>query len=78
MQGSWIQRRLIALIEGYQRRGGGKRFFNTECNFEPSCSEYTRQALHKYGAWQGLRLGVRRIRACTDPDCVEKIHHPLT
>ena len=77
-QRSVMQRWLISLIEGYQSRGGGRRFFNTECNFEPSCSEYTRQAIHKYGALRGMRLGARRIRACTDPDCVEKIHHPLT
>lgn len=78
MQASVFQRCLIKMIEGYQRRGGGRRFFNTECNFEPSCSEYTRQAIAKYGAWQGLRLGVCRIRACSDPDCIKKTHHPLT
>ncbi|MEK7482171.1 MAG: membrane protein insertion efficiency factor YidD [Patescibacteria group bacterium] len=38
------------------------------CRFYPSCSEYTGQAIEKYGAWKGLRLGAKRIVRC-QPFC---------
>ncbi|OQA39747.1 MAG: putative membrane protein insertion efficiency factor [Chloroflexi bacterium ADurb.Bin325] len=34
------------------------------CRFYPSCSEYTYQAIEKYGALHGGWLGVRRIVRC--------------
>ncbi|MDD3006597.1 MAG: membrane protein insertion efficiency factor YidD [Candidatus Pacebacteria bacterium] len=38
---------------------------NTQgCCFFPSCSEYTYQAVEKYGIWKGGLLGVKRILRC--------------
>ena len=34
------------------------------CRFYPSCSEYTKQAVIKYGSLKGLYLGVIRIFKC--------------
>jgi len=34
------------------------------CRFTPTCSEYTLQALKKYGFFKGLGLGVKRILKC--------------
>ena len=34
------------------------------CRFTPTCSEYTRQALLKYGPLKGLYLAIRRILRC--------------
>jgi putative membrane protein insertion efficiency factor len=34
------------------------------CRFYPSCSEYTLQAIAKYGALKGSWLGVKRISRC--------------
>lgn len=34
------------------------------CRFQPTCSEYTYQAVSKYGTIQGLYLGFRRILRC--------------
>jgi putative membrane protein insertion efficiency factor len=34
------------------------------CRFEPSCSEYAEQALHRHGAAKGLWLAVRRLGRC--------------
>ncbi len=34
------------------------------CRFTPSCSAYMVEAVRKYGVWQGLRKGLRRILRC--------------
>jgi uncharacterized protein len=34
------------------------------CVFFPSCSEYAKQAIGKYGIIKGIFLGVRRILRC--------------
>jgi putative membrane protein insertion efficiency factor len=34
------------------------------CRFEPTCSEYTKQAIIKYGALKGSWLGIKRIGRC--------------
>ncbi|HVZ11422.1 MAG TPA: membrane protein insertion efficiency factor YidD [Patescibacteria group bacterium] len=34
------------------------------CRFKPSCSEYTYQAVEKYGAAKGLFLGLKRVIRC--------------
>ncbi len=34
------------------------------CRFTPRCSEYTYQAVERYGTITGLYLGVRRIIRC--------------
>ena len=34
------------------------------CRFTPTCSEYTYQAVEKYGAVKGLWLGFKRIIRC--------------
>jgi putative membrane protein insertion efficiency factor len=34
------------------------------CRFYPSCSEYTREALARYGAVRGTWMGLRRLARC--------------
>ena len=34
------------------------------CKYEPTCSEYTRQAIIKYGALKGSFIGFKRILRC--------------
>jgi len=34
------------------------------CRFVPTCSEYTYQAVDRYGVFKGLFLGLNRIRRC--------------
>ncbi|OHA83995.1 MAG: membrane protein insertion efficiency factor YidD [Candidatus Yonathbacteria bacterium RIFCSPLOWO2_01_FULL_47_33b] len=36
----------------------------TTCVFYPTCSEYTKQAVLKYGVFKGLWMGIRRILRC--------------
>ena len=37
---------------------------NINCKFYPTCSEYTKQAIEKYGVIKGLGLGIYRILRC--------------
>lgn len=41
-----------------------KRFPNGYCRFRPTCSEYTYQAIDKYGFFRGAALGFWRILRC--------------
>ena len=34
------------------------------CRFTPTCSEYMRQAVMKYGVFKGFWLGIKRICRC--------------
>ena len=34
------------------------------CRFTPTCSEYTKQAIEKYGVVRGIKMGVNRISRC--------------
>ncbi|MBX5494498.1 MAG: membrane protein insertion efficiency factor YidD [Bryobacteraceae bacterium] len=36
----------------------------TACRFHPTCSEYMRESIERYGALRGLWLGVRRLCRC--------------
>lgn len=72
-----LTRIALRLIDWYQRLGGGNRIFAVDCNFEPGCSEYTKQAIERYGIAKGLRLGLARVRRCNQPDLPHKIDDPL-
>jgi len=39
-------------------------FLGYNCRFYPTCSEYAKQALTKYGAAKGLYLGLKRLLRC--------------
>ncbi|MFI5205309.1 MAG: membrane protein insertion efficiency factor YidD [Candidatus Paceibacterales bacterium] len=34
------------------------------CKYSPTCSEYTKQAIKKYGVFKGINLGIKRIWSC--------------
>jgi hypothetical protein len=34
------------------------------CRFYPTCSEYTAEAIEKYGSLKGIYLGVKRLLRC--------------
>jgi putative membrane protein insertion efficiency factor len=55
------KRFVLALIRLYQRT---TRFVPKVCRFYPSCSQYALEAVERYGALQGTRLGALRILRC--------------
>jgi uncharacterized protein len=57
-----MKRVFLALIRFYQK--WISRFLLSSCRFYPSCSEYTFQAIEKYGVLKGGWMGVCRIGRC--------------
>jgi len=63
---------LIKIIKSYQKTISSKGgifdsigFRKTiRCTFYPSCSDYTIEALEKYGVFKGFLLGIKRIFRC--------------
>ena len=56
---------LIWLIEQYQKHiSAGLKSRNINCKFYQTCSEYTKQAIVKYGAFKGSFIGIWRILRC--------------
>jgi uncharacterized protein len=53
---------VIASLRGY------KRFISpwlpSACRFHPTCSEYTREAVDRYGVLRGLGMGAKRLLRC--------------
>ncbi len=43
-------------------------FLPSSCRFTPTCSEYAREAVEKYGAIRGTWLATKRILRC-QPFC---------
>jgi putative membrane protein insertion efficiency factor len=39
-------------------------WLGSNCRYSPTCSDYTKEALHTHGAIKGLFLGTRRILRC--------------
>ena len=55
----------IFLIEFYQKNISiFLEHKNIKCKYYPTCSEYTKQAIKKYGVLKGIRLGTIRILKC--------------
>jgi hypothetical protein len=53
---------LIGLIRIYQRYIS--RWTPAVCRFTPTCSEYSAQAIEKYGPFKGTALALRRLCRC--------------
>ena len=50
-------------------------FLPPACRFEPTCSEYAKQAIEKYGVVRGMWMGLKRVLRC-QPFC-EGGHDPV-
>ena len=57
-----MKRLAMALIRLYQNTLS--RVLPPTCRFYPSCSQYTYEAINRYGVLRGGWLGVKRIARC--------------
>ena len=56
---------LIFVINGYQKHiSSWLEVKGVKCKFYPTCSEYSKQAIEKYGVIKGSMLGLYRILRC--------------
>ena len=53
---------LLALVRFY--RFAISPMLGQRCRFFPSCSEYAVEAIERYGALKGMRLGLARLFRC--------------
>jgi len=66
-----MKRAILFLIRIYQKTLSydhgllGRINPNTRyCTYLPSCSQYTYEAVERFGVIKGLRLGINRFRRC--------------
>lgn len=60
-----MKRVFIFLLKSYQKYiSPFFKAIGVNCKYYPSCSEYMKQAIQKYGSFKGLYLGIKRILRC--------------
>ena len=56
---------LIKIIDFYKKHISTLfQRMGVHCKYYPTCSEYTKQAIEKYGVMKGVFLGIWRIIRC--------------
>lgn len=53
---------ILFIIKIYQKIS--RNFLPKSCKYYPTCSEYTKQAIEKYGIIKGTYYGIKRIIKC--------------
>jgi putative membrane protein insertion efficiency factor len=57
-----VKKIFLFLLKSYQKYLSPLK--GATCRFYPSCSQYTVEAIEKYGVGQGCFLGIKRIAKC--------------
>lgn len=53
---------VLAMIKIYQQTIS--QVLPPQCRYTPTCSQYTLEAIEKYGFFKGSWLGIKRISRC--------------
>ena len=59
-------RAYIGAVHIYQDYGRPLLDGYVACRFRPTCSEYSVQAVERYGIWKGLYMTINRLMSCTN------------
>jgi putative membrane protein insertion efficiency factor len=57
-----MKKLLLLIVRGYQLLL--RPVLPPACRFSPSCSQYSLEAINKYGAMKGAWLSIKRIIRC--------------
>jgi hypothetical protein len=57
-----MKRAVLILIRAYQLVISP--LLPPSCRFYPSCSEYAREAVVKWGVWRGMVMSAKRVARC--------------
>jgi len=57
-----IKRFFIGVVKGYQYLISP--LLGQNCRYTPTCSQYSIQAIEKYGIFKGILLSIKRISKC--------------
>lgn len=56
-----LKKFILKLIDIYQKTPGN---FHNNCRFIPTCSNYAKEAIERYGAFRGSILALKRVLRC--------------
>ena len=56
-----MKKLLLKIIDIYQKL---PLHSHSKCKYYPTCSNYTKEAIIKYGGFKGSILGIKRILRC--------------
>ena len=60
----WASAAYIGLVNVYQHSGSPLLQGRVQCRFKPTCSNYSIEAVHRYGLIRGLGLTATRLWRC--------------
>ena len=56
-----MKKLLIKIIKLYQKIPGS---WHNSCRFTPTCSNYAKEAIERFGSFKGSLLAIKRILKC--------------
>ena len=59
-----LKKLILKFIDRYQKHGGGEQLLFVSCNLRPTCSEFGKHAVEKFGAIKGIHLLIKRMKKC--------------
>lgn len=63
-----VQTKNIILLMIFLYQKFAPKAIRAACLFTPSCSEYMRISVQKYGVFKGVKKGFRRLKRCRPPN----------